>query len=193
MKKASLFFILILGFGLVLSKPVLAQYQLENFAGSAGYKTGDSETVENKVQLVINGGLSVIAIIFLVLCLYAGIRWMTARGQEEEITKARETLIAATIGLAVVAGAYAITNFAFSRLNQNAAVPENITNGTGEENTTEDNAGEATVGGSSLNNCGENLVGLCLNNPDWLKNQAKYDLIPGLCPSSDELCYKLLK
>lgn len=119
MKKINAIILLILGFSLLIINPATAQYQLDDFAKNAGYSTGAKETVENKVQLVINAGLSMIAIIFLVLNVYAGIRWMTARGNEELVTKARETIIAATIGLVVISGAYAITNFVFSKLNQN--------------------------------------------------------------------------
>ena len=41
---------------------------------------------------------------------------MTAKGNEEFVTKARDTIEAAVIGLIIVAAAYAITNFIFAKL-----------------------------------------------------------------------------
>ena len=42
--------------------------------------------------------------------------WMLARGEEDRITKARETIIAAVIGLVIVVSAYAITNLVTERI-----------------------------------------------------------------------------
>jgi hypothetical protein len=58
---------------------------------------------------VIRVALSVSAIIFFTLMIYAGFVWMTARGEEESIKKARNTIIAAVIGLVILISGYAIT------------------------------------------------------------------------------------
>ena len=62
---------------------------------------------------VIGAALSMIGLTFFIITIYAGVLWMTAHGNEEYVTKARNTLIAATIGLFIVLGSYAITKFAF--------------------------------------------------------------------------------
>ena len=79
--------------------------------------TGISEgNVSNVVTTIIKGALAATGFVFFALMVYAGFRWMTARGNEEGVTKARDTVIAAIIGLGVVVAAYAITNFVIGRL-----------------------------------------------------------------------------
>lgn len=65
---------------------------------------------------LISPALALIGVIFLVLMIYAGILWMTARGEAPQVTKARDTMIRAIIGLAIVLSAYAITSFIFTSL-----------------------------------------------------------------------------
>jgi len=65
---------------------------------------------------VIEGALSLIGIIFLALMLYAGYHWMTARGEEEKVEKAKDTIQRAIVGIIIVVGAYAIWKFIFSYL-----------------------------------------------------------------------------
>jgi len=60
--------------------------------------------------------LSFLAVIFLVLTLIAGFKWMTAQGNEEQIKQASASIKAAIIGLIIVIGAYTITWFIFSIL-----------------------------------------------------------------------------
>lgn len=57
--------------------------------------------------------LASLGIIFLVEIVVAGIQWMTARGNEEKITKSKDTLIHSIIGLLIVLAAYAIVNRVF--------------------------------------------------------------------------------
>lgn len=53
--------------------------------------------------------LQLVGLIFLILTVYSGILWMTSRGDEDQITKARDILITASIGLFIVLSAYSIT------------------------------------------------------------------------------------
>ena len=55
--------------------------------------------------------LSLLGVIFLVLMVYAGFLWMTARGEEEPVTKAKDIIRQAIIGMIIVFLAYAITGF----------------------------------------------------------------------------------
>jgi hypothetical protein len=84
-------------------------------ANGAGYNT-DTFKVETVIGLVIQTFLSIIGVIFLILMIYAGYSWMTAHGDEQKVTKAKETITASIIGLAIVIGAYAITFFVISKL-----------------------------------------------------------------------------
>lgn len=94
--------------------PALALYNsLPETGGEAGFNTAQSGEVgiTSIINVGVKGFLTVMAIAFLALMLYAGIRWLTARGVEEHITKAQETLQTAVIGLIIIVGAYAITSF----------------------------------------------------------------------------------
>jgi len=68
--------------------------------------------------VIVNVALSLLGIIFFGLMLYAGITWMKAMGNSEDVSKAKEIMQAAIIGLVIVAASYAITSFVFSSLGQ---------------------------------------------------------------------------
>lgn len=63
------------------------------------------------VGLIINAFLSLFGIIFMILILYGGYKWMLAAGREEELTKAKDIIRSAIIGLIIVMAAYAISYF----------------------------------------------------------------------------------
>ncbi len=80
-------------------------------------KTGiEQTTVPTMFSKIVSVAIGVTGLVYLAFMVYAGFKWMTARGKEEDITKARNTIIAATIGIAVIIGAYAITNFISDQL-----------------------------------------------------------------------------
>lgn len=73
-------------------------------------------SIEVLVAKIIQIVLGLLAIIFLILTILAGFRWMTAAGNEEEVKKAQETIKATIIGLVIILAAYAITYFIFKNL-----------------------------------------------------------------------------
>lgn len=109
-KKIFLFIIPLL---LLNAAPALAQYGLDKTAPQAGYQQSDIYTF---IGQGINLFLGLLAIVFLGIMLYAGFRWMTARGKEEYAGKAKNALEAGIIGLIIVVSAYAISNFVISRV-----------------------------------------------------------------------------
>ncbi|HRH23444.1 MAG TPA: hypothetical protein PK295_02345 [Candidatus Magasanikbacteria bacterium] len=66
---------------------------------------------------VIKTVLSLVGIIFLVLTVYAGYLWMTARGEDEQVSKAKEIIKSSIMGLFIVVSSYAITVFITSRFS----------------------------------------------------------------------------
>lgn len=88
------------------------------FLASAGIS--DNTSVGSVVGTIIKTVLGLLAIIFIVLLVYAGFQWMTAEGNEEKVTKAKDTIVRAIIGLVIVIAAYSITYFVFQKLNQAA-------------------------------------------------------------------------
>ena len=85
----------------------------ENLSLVGGKAYGENTITDPRVLLgtLINVFLGVLALIFLILMLYGGYLWMTAMGDQERITKAKETIVPAVIGIVIIVGAYAVTSF----------------------------------------------------------------------------------
>lgn len=65
---------------------------------------------------VINQILTFIGIIFFLLLIYTGFLWMNARGNEEQVTKAKKMVQEVTIGLIIIILAKIITQFILSQI-----------------------------------------------------------------------------
>ena len=85
---------------------------LETVGTGGGYADADETSAASIAGTAVSIFLSILGIIFLILTLYGGYLWMTARGNEEQVTKAKSVLTRAIIGLIIVISAYAITSFA---------------------------------------------------------------------------------
>jgi len=78
---------------------------------------GNATTFLNsKIGSIVGVVLSFVGVIFLILMIYAGLVWMTAQGNQEQVNKAKDLMINAIIGLIIVLAAYAITAFIGARL-----------------------------------------------------------------------------
>lgn len=60
------------------------------------------DTILDAVGLIIGLAFGFLTIVFLILTIKSGINWMTASGNEETITKAKDNLKQAIIGLLIV-------------------------------------------------------------------------------------------
>lgn len=92
-----------------------------NKAVGSGSQTGLSSDLTGTVGTIVRGVLALTGTIFLLLTIYSGILWMTAQGQEEQITKAQSIIKACIIGLIVTLSAYSITYFVTNRLSKAAS------------------------------------------------------------------------
>ena len=68
------------------------------------------------IGAIIQAFLGLLGVIFLAYLLYAGYSWMTAQGDEEKVTKAKDTIQRAIIGLIITIGAYAISYYVLEKL-----------------------------------------------------------------------------
>ncbi|MDO8261366.1 MAG: hypothetical protein Q7T50_07820 [Candidatus Magasanikbacteria bacterium] len=68
-------------------------------------------SIPTAIGKVIGVGLSFLGIIFMLLIIYGGFMWMFSRGNDQAVSKAKEVIKTATIGLVIVLSAYAITSF----------------------------------------------------------------------------------
>ena len=90
---------------------------LTNVATQGGYSEDISETtLASTLGILIKTALGFLGIIFIILTIWAGYNWMTAGGNEEKVTKAKNTLIRAIIGLIITASSYAIWRFIYFKL-----------------------------------------------------------------------------
>ena len=122
-----LFLIALPVFQLNAANPALksAQEGLINSAHNAGLTEqtdvidGSGKTeVRNMITKIIGYTLSMIGVFFLILIIISGYQWMSAGGNEETIGKAKKRIINATIGLAIVLMAYAISYFAIYMISE---------------------------------------------------------------------------
>ena len=60
---------------------------------------------------IIRTILGLLGIIFLVLMVYAGFLWMTARGESDPVDKAKDIIRQSIIGIIIIFLAYALTGF----------------------------------------------------------------------------------
>jgi hypothetical protein len=103
----------------VLSGDVLKEMieHRSKFGDKSGIGAGTSPpTLAEIVATGISAFLSILAVVFVILIILAGYNWMTARGDEQKVTKAKDTIQRAIIGLIIIIAAYAITRFVFMRL-----------------------------------------------------------------------------
>ena len=66
---------------------------------------------------VVGAGLSLIGITFFGLIIYAGVLWMTARGDAAVATRAKDIISHAIIGLGIVMAGFIITDFALTAIS----------------------------------------------------------------------------
>lgn len=169
-KKLISFLITIFTIGIMLF-PIFAhaQYGLNITGQTAGYNmSAERATPYYWVGKVINTILALTGFVCFGFLLYAGLRWMTARGNEELATKAKETIETVIIGLVIVVSAYAISSFILGKLLAPGTVaPGSETNPNCDTNFTCDNINFKTaycsIGGSKLC-CSDSALATCLQD-----------------------------
>lgn len=111
----SIFFVS--GFLVCVNVNQVSAYSFKSESGL--YYTGDEagygaasdfdEGLQYGIGRVIRMILTFLGVLFLILMIYGGYIWMMARGNEQEVEKAKNIIKNALIGLVVVLAAYAST------------------------------------------------------------------------------------
>ncbi len=73
----------------------------------------EADTLPELIGVLIKGVMGVVGTVALVMMLYGGITWMTARGNSESTQKARDTILWAGLGIVLIFASYALVNFIF--------------------------------------------------------------------------------
>ena len=73
---------------------------------------GDASTdLVSILGLIVKTTLSLLGVIFIVLMIYSGYNWMTAAGDDQKVTKAKDTIQKAIIGLIIIASSFSFWAF----------------------------------------------------------------------------------
>lgn len=70
----------------------------------------------NLIGNIVEIGLTVLGLVFLLFVVYGGVSWMTAMGNETNTKKAQAMIVNAAIGLAVTLLAYQATQFVIKQI-----------------------------------------------------------------------------
>lgn len=133
MKKFIIFTIIVslfLGaFFICLNQPVFAVVSSEPVFGSGGdtssifnpltnidivgqkakYATGGDMDIRLAILLIVQNILLFVGFVFVILLIYGGYLWMTAGGNEEQLTKAKKTIVNSVIAVLIIFLSVSIT------------------------------------------------------------------------------------
>ena len=101
-----------------------------NQATNEAYGGGTAVTVNEKsfvgsIVIIINLLLVFLGILFFILMIYAGYLWMIARGNQQEVDKAKKIIREAITAIIIILCARLFTEFILYAIGQAAANPTN--------------------------------------------------------------------
>lgn len=91
----------------------IGSYVVEEYDGPYGGPTGGPVLIAAQI---INVLLQLLGLLSLLLIFYGGFIWMMARGNDDEIKKAKDIIIGTSVGLLVVLASYSFMRFVFEAL-----------------------------------------------------------------------------
>jgi len=95
---------------------------LGNEVGTGGLNGNSVMTdIPQAIGRIVGIVLSLVGVFFFLLMIYGGFTWMFARGNEQNVEKAKSIIQSAIIGMIIVLAAYAITVFIGSALTSSDA------------------------------------------------------------------------
>jgi len=97
----------------------------QNILGNLGTASGSLQTegsssdnaLVNSIGGIVKVFLSLLGIIIVLLFIYGGFMWMTAAGDDKKVTKAKDTIRNAVIGLVIILTSYAVASFVLDQLS----------------------------------------------------------------------------
>lgn len=79
-------------------------------AEKAGFSK-EQKSIDGMIVQGITLVLTFVGVLFLILTIVASFKWMTARGNDTEVEKAKKMFIQSVIGILIVLAAYALSYF----------------------------------------------------------------------------------
>lgn len=77
-------------------------------------------------QLIVNSLFLIASFLAVAYLMYGGIRWITSRGDKAGVEAARKHIIAAIVGVVVVAGAFFLMQLLFNILGADNPISKNF-------------------------------------------------------------------
>jgi len=99
-----------------VATPLFAQNPLDSLKNAASGTGVIEQSIPYVVAVWVRNVLAVVGVVFLILTIYGGIRWMTSAGNEKSIDLAKKVLTASIIGLVIIMTGYSITYFIIQNL-----------------------------------------------------------------------------
>ena len=90
-------------------------FGLNEAVKGTGIPSGTS--IPQLIGNVLRTVLGFVGTLFLLLMVYAGFLYMTARGDEKKVGEAKKMIVGAIVGVVIIAGAYAITSFVINAVS----------------------------------------------------------------------------
>lgn len=116
-------FLLLVSFNFVLAddpmnKIVNSDGQLvdqhNEIINNSGLSTNSLPDIISNIIKIALGLFGTVALVFVI---WSGVDWMLSKGDSKKIATARDRMIAAAIGLAIIAASYAITDFIIAQIS----------------------------------------------------------------------------
>ncbi|OGY91967.1 MAG: hypothetical protein A3H70_01090 [Candidatus Komeilibacteria bacterium RIFCSPLOWO2_02_FULL_48_11] len=111
-------------FGLFISRSIAYGQTIDPLSSDYGLNDpsfkqialGQTSDLKGTVAQIINIILGFLGVVAVLIILLAGFKWMTAAGNEEQVRSARQMLVQAVSGLAIVFAAWVIASFVINSL-----------------------------------------------------------------------------
>lgn len=84
---------------------------------------GDTTEAEDVAKRVINVFLFAIGVLSVIMIIHSGLKYVTSRGDAEQVKSAKNTLLYAVIGLIVALLSFTIVNFVVDALDSRSTDP----------------------------------------------------------------------
>ncbi len=84
--------------------------------GDASMPGDNPGKLQNTVGNIIKIVLGFLGIVMVIIVVYAGFLWMTAGGESDQVKKAKDWMLNATIGLLITIAAYTISGFIIGKI-----------------------------------------------------------------------------
>lgn len=88
-----------------------------NSASIVGETLNTEKTLPDMISNVIKIMLGLFGTVALVFVIWGGVEWLLSKGDSGKIKIARDRMLAAAVGLAIIAAAYAITDFIIAQIS----------------------------------------------------------------------------